>query len=62
MDLKIKEEFKSLIPSLTAEEYEGLEKSIIQEGSLTALENMAKVVYSYPLWTSYIQSVKLQNI
>lgn len=32
MDLKIKEEFKSLIPSLTAEEYEGLEKNIIQEG------------------------------
>lgn len=32
MDLQINEEFKSLIPSLTAEEYEGLEKSIIQEG------------------------------
>ncbi len=32
MDLKIKEEFKSLIPKLTAEEYEGLEKSIIQDG------------------------------
>lgn len=32
MDLKIKEEFKSLIPSLTAEEYEGLEKNIIEEG------------------------------
>jgi len=32
MDLKINEEFKSLIPSLTAEEYEGLEASIIQEG------------------------------
>lgn len=31
-DLKIKEEFKSLIPELTAEEYEGLEASIIQEG------------------------------
>ena len=32
MDLKINEEFKSLIPKLTAEEYEGLEKSIIQDG------------------------------
>lgn len=32
MDLKINEEFKSLIPKLTAEEYEGLEASIIQEG------------------------------
>lgn len=32
MDLKIKEEFKSLIPKLTAEEYEGLEQSIIQDG------------------------------
>lgn len=32
MDLKIKEEFKSLIPSLTDEEYEGLEQSIIQDG------------------------------
>ena len=32
MDLKINEEFKSLIPSLTDEEYEGLEKSIIQDG------------------------------
>lgn len=31
-DIKIKEEFKSLIPKLTAEEYEGLEKSIIQDG------------------------------
>ena len=31
-ELQIKEEFKSLIPKLTAEEYEGLEKSIIQEG------------------------------
>jgi len=32
MDLKINDEFKSLIPSLTVEEYEGLEKSIIQDG------------------------------
>ena len=32
MDLKINEKFKSLIPSLTAEEYEGLEASIIQDG------------------------------
>ena len=32
MDLQINEEFKPLIPKLTAEEYEGLEKSIIQEG------------------------------
>lgn len=32
MDLKINEEFKSLIPSLTDEEYEGLEQSIIQDG------------------------------
>ena len=32
MDLKINEEFKSLIPELTAEEYEGLEASIIQDG------------------------------
>ena len=32
MDLKIKEEFKSLIPSLTDEEYKGLEQSIIQDG------------------------------
>ena len=32
LDIKIKEEFKSLIPSLTAEEYEGLEASIIQDG------------------------------
>ena len=31
-ELQINEEFKSLIPSLTAEEYEGLEASIIQEG------------------------------
>lgn len=32
MDLQINEEFKSLIPRLTAEEYEGLEASIIQDG------------------------------
>lgn len=32
MDLQINEEFKSLIPSLTTEEYEGLEASIIQGG------------------------------
>lgn len=32
MKLKINEEFKNLIPSLTKEEYEGLEKSIVQDG------------------------------
>jgi len=32
MKLKINEEFKNLIPSLTTEEYEGLEKSIVQDG------------------------------
>jgi len=32
MNLRIKEEFKSLIPKLTAEEYEGLERNIKQEG------------------------------
>ena len=31
-------------------------------GKLTALENIAKVVYSYSLWISCIQSAKLQNI
>ena len=32
MDLKINEEFTFLIPKLTAEEYEELEASIIQDG------------------------------
>ena len=37
MNITIDTEFKSLIPPLTAEEYEGLEKSILEEGCRDAL-------------------------
>lgn len=37
MNLKIDNEFKSLIPPLTVEEYAGLEKSILDEGCRDAL-------------------------
>lgn len=37
MNIVIDPEFKSLIPPLTAEEYEGLEKSIVEEGCRDAL-------------------------
>lgn len=37
MILKLEQEFRSLIPSLTEEEYAGLEKSIISEGCRDAL-------------------------
>lgn len=37
MDIKVRQDFKSLIPPLTSEEYEGLEQSIIKEGCRDAV-------------------------
>ena len=37
MNIKINEKFKSIIPPLSKEEYEGLEQSIITEGCRDAI-------------------------
>lgn len=66
MILKIEKEFRSLIPSLTAEEYAGLEKSIISEGCRDALIVWNEIIvdghHRYEICTKYGIEFKTVNM